>query len=127
MRFGSWLEIHLAPRRPGNLNRFLEVLSDVVELLFASANFRSLPLQLGQIFPTSGQQHPRKTGLVNSGIRDAYVVPHELGDHEFRFEQVSERQRINVVWPQHCQASRANRAILMWPDDADCSAFWSHR
>jgi hypothetical protein len=57
MRFGSWLETHLPPRSPGILNGFLEVLSDVVKLFFASGNFSSLPLKLRQIFPSSGQQH----------------------------------------------------------------------
>jgi len=57
MRFGSWLETHLPPCRSGILDGFLEVLSDMVELLFTSGNFRSLPLKLRQIFPSSGQQH----------------------------------------------------------------------
>jgi len=88
MRFGSWLEIHLPPRCPGNLDRFLEVFSDMIELLFTSGNFHCLPLKFWQIFASSGQKYPRKTRLINSGIRDANVIPHELSDYEFRFEQV---------------------------------------
>jgi hypothetical protein len=99
MRFGNWLEIHLPPHCACILNRFLEVLSDMMELLLAPGNFRCLPLKLWQIFASSGQQHPQKTGFINGGIRDADVIPHELSSYEIGFEQAGQCQRVNVGWP----------------------------
>jgi hypothetical protein len=83
MRFGSWLEVHLPPRSPGILNRFLESLSDDVKTLLVLGNLGSLPPKFRQILPPPRQQHAQKTGLVNGGIRDADVVAHELGNHKF--------------------------------------------
>lgn len=98
MRFGSWREVHLPPRSPGILNRFLESLSDGVETLLIFGNLDSLPPKFRQILPPTRQQHAQKTGLVNGGIGDADVVPHELGNHEFSLQEIGQSQRINLRW-----------------------------
>jgi hypothetical protein len=87
MRFGSWLEIHLAPRSPGILNRFLEVLSDDVKPLLVLGDFCGLPPKFRQVLPPGRQQHSQKTGLVNGGVSDADVVAHKLGDHKFGLQE----------------------------------------
>jgi len=124
MRSGSWLEVHLPPRSSGILNRFLEVLSDGVKPPLVLGNLCGLPPKFWQILLSSRQQHPQKTGFVNGGVRDADVVAHKLGDHKFGLQERGQSQRINLRWPQDSQTGRANRTVLMRPNDPDCPALW---
>jgi len=59
-----------------------------------------------QVLSAHGQEHIQEAGFVYGGVGNAYVVPHELVDEKFSFEQARERQRIDFGWVQHREASR---------------------
>jgi hypothetical protein len=42
--------------------------------------------QFGQVFFSRGQQHISQAGFIDRRIRDAHIVPHQLGDDKIRLE-----------------------------------------
>jgi hypothetical protein len=86
MRFGDWRSRSIPPRRTRRFNRRVEFLPHPVEPFLLGRDLSRLFFQFGQVFFSRGQQHISQAGFIDRRIRDAHIVPHQLGDDKIRLE-----------------------------------------
>jgi len=69
--------------------------------------------QRGQVLPADRQKDLEQAGLTNRGVRDAHVVPHQLGDDKLGLEQVGEGERVDLTGAENRQTRCADGASLV--------------